>query len=127
MPGVQKIKIDQCFYGMMTTHDDGTPGPAQKSTLILTNSPEVADMLRKGRCPNRADRAAGRPLTHHHAQLIGGRASQAQVYPRRLCRDICIGISNQRRADELGVVGLPVLIIETMCELATSARARARQ
>ena len=126
MPSVQKIEIDQCFYSMMTTHDDGTPGPAQKSTLILANSLKVADMLRKGRCPNRADRAAGRPLEHHHAQLIGGRASQAQVSPRRLCRDICIGISNQRRADELGVVALPVLSIETMREIATSARARAR-
>ena len=83
MPSVQKIKIDQCFYGMMATRDDGTFGPAQKSTSIMTNSPEVADMLRKGWCPSRAYRAAGKPLTHHHAQLIGGRASQAQVHPRR--------------------------------------------
>ena len=49
------------------------------------------------------------------------------MYPRRLCRDICIGISNQRRADELGVVGKPVLIVATMGEIATSARARARR
>ena len=127
LPGVQKIRIDQCFYGAKSTHPDGTEGPAQKPTVILTNAPEVVKMLERAQCPNRADRAAGRAKTHTHAQLVGGRAGQAQVYPRELCRDICIGISHQRRADELGVVGMPLLSVETMNDIAKKAREQARR
>eukprot|EP00972_Heterocapsa_arctica_P104127 15345334-Heterocapsa_arctica.AAC.1 len=31
---------------------------------------------------------------------MGGRAAQAQVYPERLCRAICLGVKEQLRDDE---------------------------
>eukprot|EP00973_Karenia_brevis_P031672 4368920-Karenia_brevis.AAC.1 len=35
LPGVRKIDIDMCMFGMMTTDDSGVPGHAKKSTTIM--------------------------------------------------------------------------------------------
>ena len=46
---------------------------------------------------------------HRHVKLIGGwRASEAQVYPRRLCEAIVEGIQRQIECDEWGVVKVKI-------------------
>ena len=57
---------------------------------------------------------------HEHVLLVGGRAKQAQVYPKRCCQRMCEGIAAQKRADELGVVGMPLMNLEELSEVARS-------
>ena len=40
---------------------------------------------------------------HRHANLLGGRARQRQVYTRKFCQAVCEGLAAQRRPAELGM------------------------
>ena len=77
------------------------------------------------KCPNRKvggkKGASGIDEAHEHAQLIGGRANFGQVYPRELCRAVCSGIAAQKRAERLRAVGMPILSLEVMKQVALDA------
>ena len=81
LDGVQVIIVDMCAFGMTATDSDGREGPVKKTTRIVTNSPELAAVINR-RCPN-GTAATTEEGKHDHFQLIGGRAKQAQVYPRQ--------------------------------------------
>ena len=79
---VETVTVDMCAraHGMKGTDEDGVETPIMKPTRLLTNSPDVAKAV-AARCPNRTT-----PKAHDHMQLVGGKAKQAQVYPRQFCQ-----------------------------------------
>ena len=76
-----------CAFGM-TSRDREGEGPVKKPTVFLTNSVEIRKQLDR-RCP-------GCP---RHVQLMEGRAKNAQIYPKALCRAIANGIISQAQMD----------------------------
>ena len=88
-------------------------GLAKKATSMMTNSPEVGRRLAK-RCSNEDAKDCDK---HRHVQLVCGRASHAQVYPRSLCQAVCEGVSAQKKMDCRNLVMLDVMSVEEMGEL----------
>ena len=84
LPGVTRVRADQCAYGLTTTVHNETR-PAMKPTGFLTKSWCVARELSK-RCPG----------DHLHFSLVEGRAKAAEQYPKGLCQAICRGVSHQK-------------------------------
>ena len=100
----------------------GRDGEVMKPTMLMTNSPEIARMM-AARCANhrKGDVSEGeQKKAHEHVLLVGGRAKQAQVYPKKFSQRMCEGIAAQKRADELGVVGIPLMNLEELSEVAQS-------
>ena len=88
MVGVQRVKADQCEFGLTTT-SMGTTRPARTPTGFLTNSWCIAEALNK-QCDG----------SHSHFSLMEGRAAKAQEYPPLLCKAICEGLKCQKEHDK---------------------------
>ena len=69
-PMVFETVMDQCAYGL-TSRDKEGEGPAKKPTKFYTNSEGLRQELHR-RCPG----------CRRHVQLVEGRASAAQKYPK---------------------------------------------
>ena len=83
--------------------------PVKKPTGFLTNSPCVAETLNR-RCQGTGG-SCSRPRGGRHEACSGRIASEAQVYPKKLCRAVLKGVSDQLRADGLlkqGCYGIQV-------------------
>ena len=93
--GVQRVVGDQCQFGFKSKDEEGV-APAKKRTSFFTNAVCIAKRLNK-RCPNTREHQV-----HRHVMLTNGRARVAQVYPDRLCREICLGIQEQMQRDRQG-------------------------
>ena len=50
LAGVHTAKFDFCELGMETKGPDGTTAPARKRTTVMTNSPNIAEVLRQAQC-----------------------------------------------------------------------------
>ena len=96
-PAMQKLmkmqdailtKAGQCQYGLIVEDMKGQ-ALAKKPTEFLTNSPCIASQLR------RTCEGTHTHLNHRHANLFGGVAKFAQVYPPALCEAICCGLKEQ--------------------------------
>ena len=72
LEGVYVSKFDFCQLGMETNGEDGSIMLAKKRTTVLTNSANLAEVLRRAQCQG----------LHRHQHLVGGRAKGCQVYPR---------------------------------------------
>ena len=119
LDGAYAVEFDMCRFGMVAKDDDGVVRPVQKETRMITNSWEVARRLNM-KCPNR--KQAGKPHEkHQHTKLLGGKAKHCQVYPKELCRALCAGIAAQKRAERLRAVGMPIMSLEQMQEIAGEA------
>ena len=101
---VGTVNVDMCCFGMTATKE-GKEGPVRKRTRIISNSQEVLKRVDRT-CPNR-----GGVQVHEHVVLEGGKAKQAQVYPREFCRAVCEGIAAEKRFRALG---MDVLSLETI-------------
>ena len=90
LEGVQCIRVDMCEYGMRGTDRYGRDGEVMKPTMLMTNSPEIARMM-AARCANHRNVVSEgeQKKPHVHVLLVGGRAKQAQVYPKRFCQRMC--------------------------------------
>ena len=93
--GVLKVTVDQCRYGLKSRNKHGE-GFARNSTSFMTNSPCIAERLKR-RYPNRKGTEA-----HKHVTWKGGRTRAAQVYPPGFCKAICLGLKEQLKADKCG-------------------------
>ena len=112
MPGVEVVRTDMCRFGMLSKDELGV-GLVKKPTNMMTNSPEVGRRLAK-RCSNKG---ASECDQHRHVQLVNGRASHAQVYPRSLCQAVCEGVSAQKKMDCRNLVMLDIMSVEEMSGL----------
>ena len=90
---VQKVQIHMCRFGMLSRIGGvgSELGPVLKPTGFLTNAPLIAAELAK-KCLG----------GHQHVNLLGGRASDAAIYPPGLCRAICRGLAAQLDKDKSG-------------------------
>ena len=70
--------------------------PVKKRTRIMTNSPRIANRLAKFQCDN----------SHWHVPLVNGRAKACQLYPRRFCAEICLGLKEELTARAIGGVSV---------------------
>ena len=89
--GVVKTAGHMCKYGMMV---NGLP--ARKPPVIITNRFEVARRLQRKCC----DKLLGEDAHVEHANMFGGQARKAQIYPRLLCYTILEGIAAQKMMDK---------------------------
>ena len=60
------------------------------------------------------DRYANVTRKHRHANTLGGRARQCQVYSRKFCQAVCEGIAAQKRLGNLGLRSERLMSIEEM-------------
>ena len=72
LEGVHTAKFDFCQLGMITKDADGAMQAAKKPTTVMTNSANLAEVLRQAQCDG----------LHKHQHLVGGRAAACQVYPQ---------------------------------------------
>ena len=84
------VETHMCRFGMHSHigSRSGDHGWVKKPTGFLTSSRHVAEQLDR-RCLG----------NHDHVQLVGGRASGAQVYPDDLCAAIVKGVVKQKSED----------------------------
>ena len=130
LEGVYVSKFDFCQLGMETKgeapvipcDDMRRPSvPAKKRTTVLTNSANLAEVLRRAQCQG----------LHRHQHLINGRAKDCQVYPRRFIELIgdCIQkeIEDAKWRNKIAekMVGVPVSYLGSISqvELQTSLEA----
>ena len=85
LEGMYAARFDFCQLGMETKGAAGGSAPAKKRTTVRTNSPNLAEVLRR----------AQRQGLHMHQQLVGGRASGCQVYPRKFVELIVASIQKE--------------------------------
>ena len=83
------VDFDFCQLGMQS---EGYP--VKKRTRIMTNSPKIANRLARFQ----------RNSSHWHIPLMNGRASACQVYPRKFCAEICLGLKEELASTALGSV-----------------------
>ena len=97
LPGVMKVKADQCAFGL-TTKVEGMEKLVKKPIGFLTNSWCIAKELER-RCDK----------SHSHFSLMEGRAKDAAMYPPRLCQAVCKGLQAQKEYDRAGTVNSKTL------------------
>ena len=85
LAGVHTAKFDFCELGMTTKGHNGNAAPAKKRTTVMTNSPNIAEVLRQAQCSG----------LHRHVQLDGGKAKACEVYPEKFVKLVCEGIRKE--------------------------------
>ena len=63
--------------------------PVKKRTSVVTNSKGLAKALLQRQCPG----------THTHANTMGGRIKQCEVYPDAFCELVCGEVLPERAED----------------------------
>ena len=91
--GVQRVVGDPCQYGLKSRDQFGE-APARKR---FTNAVCIAKRLQQQRCFNKPSYQV-----HRHVVLINGKPKAAQIYPDKLCDEICLGIREQIQRDRSG-------------------------
>ena len=103
-PRIKRVVGDMCRFGM-TQVDECGEHLFMKPTGYLTNSPKIATELSL-RCTT----------DHHHVQLMGGRASAAEVYPAQLSEAKIRGLKKHFVEDKKLRPGEPLLSVCTEFE-----------
>ena len=109
VPGVTRVRGDQCQYGAEVARGEHLGDPIMKPTRFMTSSEEVGKALSKT-CQNDGGRCS-RPAGGFHRLCSGQHAADAAKYPRGLCRAILSGINAQLTQDDLlknGCFGIQV-------------------
>ena len=103
IPGVQRVRGDQCQFGQEIRSGLNKGDPINKPTGFMTNSECIAKALARV-CHGR-DGSCSRPGGGTHRLCSGSHARRAAVYPPGLCRAIIKGIMEQLKADDLLIDG----------------------
>ena len=77
---VTSVDFDFCQLGM---HFQGYP--VKKRTRLMTNPPCIANRLARFQCPG----------GHGHVPLMNGRAGPCQIYHRKFCTQVCLGLKDE--------------------------------
>ena len=97
VPGVTRVRGDQCQFGAVAPHGPHKDCPVLKPTSFLTNSEELVKALSR-RCEGVGGRCS-RPGGGWHTTCSGSITAEMAKYPRELCRAVLRGISKQLHAD----------------------------
>ena len=106
--GAEVVDLNMRAFGKKARDEQGV-GLVIMPTRIMTSASEVAKRVSRKCCGG-----------HRHIHLVSSRARAAQVYPRELCERICECISAQRKLEELGMKGIPIMSVEEMRKVARS-------
>ena len=101
-PMVLKARTHMCESGATAAVDDNAKGLVKKPTTMMTNSVEVHCKL-DTQCT---------PGTYRHMQLRGGKARDAAIYPKALCRAVCRGVARQMEIDASDLISLKYQVSE---------------
>ena len=74
LDGAERVNFDFCALGM-TIEENGMPTPVKKRTSVVANSKMLIQALRMKQCKG----------DHTHANTMGGKIKQCQVYPPAFC------------------------------------------
>ena len=85
LAGIHTAKFDFCELGMETQGPDGAAIPARKRTTVMTNSSNIAEVLRQAHCSG----------FHRHEHLEGGKAKACEVYSEKFVKLGCTGIKKE--------------------------------
>ncbi len=99
VPGVVRVRGDQCQYGAEIQRGQHRGDPIMKPTGFMTNSPCVAAEMSRT-CEGMGG-ACSRPKGGRHRLCSGVHAKDAQRYPKELCRAMLRGVTKQLRSDDL--------------------------
>ena len=86
--GSERVNFDFCALGMKIDVD-GVPTPVKKRTSVVTNSPTLARELKKKQCM--AD--------HEHANTLGGKIKQCEIYPEEFCEFVCKAVMSDKEVN----------------------------
>ena len=105
------MQTHMCRFGMSSHIDEkgGDRGLVKKPTGFLTSARHVAAQL-DVQCKQ----------NHDHVNLMGGRAAEAQIYPKELCDAIVRGVVRQKKADNGRLLSVPRMDQEQIKEFAVA-------
>ena len=117
LEGVFMSKFDFCCLGMKTIGANGEEAAARKRTTVMTNSKNIADVLRLAQCSGE----------HKHVPLLDGKAGPCQGYPEKFVKLVCSGILKEiedirwkdrvaKKLDITGPVNAPMEFTEKLEE-----------
>ena len=86
--GSERVNFDFCALGMKIDVD-GVPTPVKKRTSVVTNSQTLARELKKKQCM--AD--------HEHANTLGGKIKQCEIYPEEFCEFVCKAVMSDKEVN----------------------------
>ena len=126
LQGIMTAKFDFCQLGMKTRDAQGAPAAAKKRTTIMTNSPNIGEVLRQAQCTG----------GHKHEHLVGGKAKQCEVYPDKFVELLCQGIRKEiqdakwrgkmARQFDIGSTMEQLMAVQTSLEKLESAETQQR-
>ena len=99
LPGVERVKGDQCQYGQEVQFGEYKGQPVKKPTGFMSNAPQL--LKRLSRTCRGSGGACSRPRGGEHALCSGRTARDAARYSKSLCRAIINGM-----IDEMHVRGI---------------------
>ncbi len=99
VPGVRRVRGDQCQFGAEIQRGRHRGDPIMKPTGFMTNSPCVAETLER-LCEGKGG-LCSRSKGGRHRPCSGIHAKEAQKYPKELCRAVLKGVTKQLKDDNL--------------------------
>ncbi len=128
LPGVERVRGDQCQYGQEVQFGNYKGQPIKKPTGFLSNAPRLLSRLGK-RCEGRVGWECSRKQGGTH-QLCSGRvAKEAARYSKELCQAIIKGMIDELRFRGMlrrGEVGLHAVTDDYEYELPPGCSGRYR-
>ena len=88
----ERVNFDFCSVGM-TIAVQGAVLPVKKRTSVVINFCRLTRALRQRQCPG----------LHAHANTMGGRIKQCEVYPDMFCEPVCREVLSERTEADCGV------------------------
>ena len=88
----ERVNFDFCQVGMTIAVQDELL-PVKKRTSVFTNSSRLTRAPRQRQCPG----------LHAHANTMGGRVKQCEVYPDMFCELVCREVLSERTEADGGV------------------------
>ena len=86
----ERVNFDFCTMGM-TIEQDGVQTPVKKRTSVITNSVELIKKLKEHQCDG----------SHAHADTMGGKIKQCQVYPEEFCKIVIESVLGEAQVGSL--------------------------
>ena len=111
MDEVMITRFDMCEFEENCKKDDqGREVRTMKPTKIMSNSMEISRRLGI-KCSNKFKSEGDR---HVHEHLLGGKAKQAQIYTKKLCRMICECVASERELRRRQMISLDLMEYEDL-------------
>ena len=96
----ERVNFDFCQIAM-EINVQGTMQPVKKRTSVVTNSSRLAKALLQRQCPG----------FFEHANTMGGRIKQCEVYPDSFCELVCREVLSERTEDDRDITAEMIVLM----------------